>query len=291
MEDVRLMVNMRDPRGPDTTSSLQAARQALLSQTYDHQKYIDESNLTSVSEKARANYHNAQEISLENCARRLSSDWGTFCKGECGRESPKDTATARRFTHAGLLEHMEKVQAGKQYLLFRRLYSELEREQVRKKKLQSSHSRQVEALKKRKEMERRKIEEEMALDHTSSVVSTSLSEDKRMAEEWAELMLEEERKQQMQKAKETERYLTALKMRLREQVEMRKLVVPPLCSCAKTVWDANPNACANNCIFYRNPNGMCELNLWSKYCLFTFLFPFFFFMQQWQKLSQDYYSH
>ena len=289
MEDVKLMVNMKDPRGPDTTFSLQAARQALLSQTYDHQKYSDESSLRNVSEKAHAHYHSVREMSSENCARRLSShDSGTFCKPECGRDSSR--GTARRFTHAGLLEHMEKVQAGKQYLLFRRLYSELEREQVRKKKLQSSHSRQVEVLKKRKEMERRKVEEEMGSDHASSVVSTSLSEDKRMAEDWAELMLEEERKQQLQKAKETERYLAALKMRLREQVEMRKLVVPPLCSCAKTIWDANPNTCANNCIFYRNPNGRCKL-VGYRLIFLHFSFAFFPFMQQWQKLSQDCYSH
>lgn len=153
------------------------------------------------------------------------------------------------------MEHRERIQAGKQYLVFRRLYSELEREQVRKKKMQESHSRHVKAIKRKKEADRRRVEEEVDTLETSSMISTSVSEEKRMATEWAELMLLEERKQELQKAKETERFMAALKIRLRELVELKKVEVPPLCSCAKTLWDTNPSTCANNCVFYRNTKG------------------------------------
>lgn len=175
----------------------------------------------------------------------------------CGRArcSPEPQQASRKFTAPGQVEHMERIQAGKQYLVFRRLYSELEREQVRKKKTQETHSRHVKALKKRKEANRRKVEEATNSMESGSIISTSVSEEKQMAVEWAELMLLEERKQELQKAKETERYMAALRMRLKELVALKKLEIPPLCSCGETVWDTNPKTCANNCIFYRNPKG------------------------------------
>ena len=39
----------------------------------------------------------------------------------------------------------------------------------------------------------------------------------------------------------------------------------PLCSCGATIWDTNPNTCANNCIFYKNPKGVITLNI--KICV------------------------
>ena len=160
------------------------------------------------------------------------------------------------FIAPGQVEHMERVQAGKQYLVSRRLFSDLEREKARKTKKQKSHSRRVKALKRKKEARRKRIEREANLMVDScSMVSTSLSEEKQLATEWAELMMQEEQKQELQKAKEMERYTIALRVQLQELVATRKVEIPPLCSCGETVWDTNPKTCANNCIYYRNPKG------------------------------------
>ena len=163
--------------------------------------------------------------------------------------------TAKRFTAPGQVEHMEKLQAGRQYLVLRRLYSNLEREQVQKKKMRDSHLHKVKIMKKHKEAQRRKMEGEVNCVESPSIMSTSLSEDKRIAMEWEELMLLEEQKQQEQKAKETDRYAVALKIRLKELMNVKHPHLPPLCSCGKTLWDTNPDTCANNCIFYKNPKG------------------------------------
>jgi len=53
----------------------------------------------------------------------------------------------------------------------------------------------------------------------------------------------------------TLRYIQALHQQLRERVEQKCCSVPPLCSCGDTIWDTNPNTCANNCVFYKNPKG------------------------------------
>jgi hypothetical protein len=191
----------------------------------------------------------------EICYRRLSTEDVTDDKARLNEEVCSPRCTLKKFTAPGQVEHMERIQAGKQYLVFRRLYSELEREKVRKKNSQNSHSRRVKALKKKKEARRRRIEEEARSMDSSSIISTSISEEKRMAADWAELMAQEGQKQEQQKARETERFVTALRVQLRELMAKKKLEVPPLCSCGETVWDTNPKTCANNCIFYRNPKG------------------------------------
>lgn len=238
------------------SSALQAARNALLSQRKEREEG-DEGISVSQPRQDHTGYQAVEQLSPELCTRRLTSDPSSsstvsMCHHRIGGKRTPSTEMVRIFAPAGQVEHMERVQAGKQYLMFRRLYSDLEREQVRKKKLQGSHSHQVRAMKRMKEEERQRIEAEV---DSSSVISTSISEDRQKAEEWAELVSLEEQKQQLQRAKEMERYVAALKVRLREQVEAKKVVVPPLCSCARTVWDTNPMTCANNCIFYRNTKG------------------------------------
>lgn len=56
------------------------------------------------------------------------------------------------------------------------------------------------------------------------------------------------------------RYVGALRRNLREKIAKRGIQLPPLCCCGETVWDSNPDTCANNCIFYKNPKGtaLCQ---------------------------------
>lgn len=55
-----------------------------------------------------------------------------------------------------------------------------------------------------------------------------------------------------------ERYIGALKVNLMEKLQTRNTVLPPLCSCGPTIWDANPDTCANNCVFYKNPRAYAK---------------------------------
>ena len=165
-------------------------------------------------------------------------------------------STLRKFTAPGQLEHAQKKQAAQQYHVFRKYYSDLERAQARQKQLKLTHSQRVEKLKKRKEANRRVIEDEAVVNDSCSFISTEAAEDQRLAAEWAELVATESRRQEEQKSQEMERYIQALKARLKEQLESRKLDVPPLCACGLELWDTNPDTCANNCIFYKNPKGI-----------------------------------
>lgn len=265
VEDVKVIASGKDSHFSQHQSTrgssalaLQTARNTLLSQSCIHPDISNQQqaeSLTSPSQKSHnKSYQAVEQLSSEACTSRLSI--GPLDKSRGGsRHSKSPKGTVRKFTAPGQLKHMEQIQAGKQYQVFRKLYSDLEREQVRKKKLQSSHSHQVDAIRRKKEEERRRIEEEVNSVHSSSFISTSTSEDKQMAAEWAELMLLEERKHQLQRAKEMERYMAALKVRLKEQMEMKKIDIPPLCLCGKTLWDTNPKTCANNCVFYRNTKG------------------------------------
>ena len=269
VEDVKVMSGWRESKlshhqNPFDSSPLQAARNALLSesralssQSPSQQRDGMNTSMNS-SQKLNESYHDVKQLSSDDCTRRQTID--RICKRSVeyvggGCIKPSGSRMLLKYTAPGQVEHMDRIHAGKQYLVFRRLYSDLEREQVRKKQKQKTHSRQVEAMKRKKEAERRRIEDEIDSVHSSSIISTSTTEDRELAEEWAELMHQEERKRQAQKAKELDRYTTALKLKLREQIERKKLDLPPLCSCAETLWDTNPETCANNCIFYRNSKG------------------------------------
>lgn len=243
------------------SSAAQTARNALLSQSHAHCRSSPDKDISVTSEAKtppgkKVHYQDVRPLSADACTRRLSASGSASGRGkDCSEDAKSAMWMAKQFTAPGQVEHMEKVQAGRQYLILRKLYSDLEREQVRKKKIQESHLHKVRIMKKHKEAQRRKMEGGVNCLESSSVISTSLSEDKRMAIEWEELMLLEERKQQEQKARETERYVTALKARLKELVNVKHPHLPPLCCCGKTLWDTNPNTCANNCIFYKNPKG------------------------------------
>ena len=162
----------------------------------------------------------------------------------------------KRFANPGHLELVKKKQAALQYLLFRRLYSDIEREQARQKHRQQTQAQKVEQLKKQKEATRRLVEDEVNTFDSSSTASSETTEDRERAREWTELMILEERKQRLQKSRESERYTEALKARLKEKLKTKDSALLPLCSCETTLWDADPSTCANNCPFYRNPKGV-----------------------------------
>ena len=249
--------------------SLQTARRALLSHCSEPPQVCCNSSKPELSSCEYLphrtacddwNYQDVEQISLRTHTQSFSyaslashASTPLACQS---LSSPLPQDDARVFMPAGELEHMQKKQAGKQFLLSKRLYSEFEREQARRKKWQSGHVRQMQLVKNRKEFERRIVEEELGVGvDLASTISTNTLEDRLHAIEWEELVLLEERQQKHRKAKETERYVVALRTRLREQMERSKMSLPSLCLCGTTVWDTDPNTCANNCVFYKNNKG------------------------------------
>lgn len=77
----------------------------------------------------------------------------------------------------------------------------------------------------------------------------------KMSEMLAQLQLEEvkgAREKQQQKEKEYQRYVEALRAQIQEKMQLYNITLPPLCCCGPDFWDAHPDTCANNCIFYKN---------------------------------------
>lgn len=44
-------------------------------------------------------------------------------------------------------------------------------------------------------------------------------------------------------------------MRMQDKLKELNVELPLLCSCHGSALDADPERCANNCIFYKNPKG------------------------------------
>ena len=51
------------------------------------------------------------------------------------------------------------------------------------------------------------------------------------------------------------RYVEALRAQIQEKMQLYNITLPPLCCCGPDFWDAHPDTCANNCIFYKNHKG------------------------------------
>ena len=116
----------------------------------------------------------------------------------------------------------------------------------------------MEALKVEKEVERLEVEQQEV---------NKLKMQRVRKEEESFLKAQKEKKKEMdlvrrqkklQKERETERYIEALQAVLRDKAQSRNIVLPPLCSCGLTIWDTNPDTCANNCVFYKNPKAYAK---------------------------------
>ncbi|XP_039769444.1 coiled-coil domain-containing protein 15 isoform X2 [Ornithorhynchus anatinus] len=142
-----------------------------------------------------------------------------------------------------------KNERQKQFLQYRRLFMGLEREQVKERQRLKEHQRKSEKIKKQKE-QWRQMEEQR-------IPGTHRREDQRAGEEacetMAQLRLEETRgTRKQQKDREYRRYVDALRAQMQERIRLYNVTLPPMCCCGSDFWDAHPDTCANNCIFYRN---------------------------------------
>ncbi|XP_017898975.1 PREDICTED: coiled-coil domain-containing protein 15 isoform X4 [Capra hircus] len=152
---------------------------------------------------------------------------------------------------SGVSQEEDKKERQKQYLRYRRLFMDIEREQVKEQQRQKEHKKKIEKIKKKKEQQRY-AEEQRILRMNSHEEPCS---GEKISEMLAQLQLEEmkgAREKQQQKEKEYQRYVEALRAQIQEKMQLYNITLPPLCCCGPDFWDAHPDTCANNCIFYKN---------------------------------------
>ncbi|XP_075822470.1 coiled-coil domain-containing protein 15 isoform X5 [Microtus pennsylvanicus] len=152
---------------------------------------------------------------------------------------------------SGVDQEEDKKERQKQYLRHRRLFMDIEREQVKEQNRQREQKKRIEKIKRRKEQQRHAEEQRLLRAHCPE---DPCSEQK-ISDVLAQLQLEEmegAREKQHQREKEYVRYVEALRAQVQEKMKLYNITLPPLCCCGPDFWDAHPDTCANNCIFYKN---------------------------------------
>nr|XP_035120873.2 coiled-coil domain-containing protein 15 isoform X8 [Callithrix jacchus] len=152
---------------------------------------------------------------------------------------------------SGIDKEEDKKERQKQYLRHRRLFMDIEREQVKEQQRQKVQKMKIEKIKKKREQERYAEEQRILRMNFNE----ELYSGEKMSEILAQLQLEENkgaREKQQQREKEYLRYVEALRAQIQEKMQLYNITLPPLCCCGPDFWDAHPDTCANNCIFYKN---------------------------------------
>ncbi|KYO35815.1 coiled-coil domain-containing protein 15 [Alligator mississippiensis] len=144
-----------------------------------------------------------------------------------------------------------KKQRQNQYLRYRRLFMDIEREQVKEQQRLKEQQKKIAKIKREKEHQRHV--EEKRIQEMAFWQDSCPSE--RACEILAQLKLEEQsvkNKKKHQQNKEYVRYIEALRAQMREKMKLYNIDLPPLCCCGSDFWDCHPDTCANNCMFYKN---------------------------------------
>nr|XP_045001040.1 coiled-coil domain-containing protein 15 isoform X2 [Jaculus jaculus] len=152
---------------------------------------------------------------------------------------------------SGVDQEEDKKERQKQYLRHRRLFMDIEREQAKEQQRQREQKKKVEKIKKKKEQQRYAEEQKMLRMNSHEVPYSG----EKMSDILAQLQLDElqgARAKQQQKEKEYVRYVEALRAQVQKKMKLYNIILPPLCCCGPDFWDAHPDTCANNCIFYKN---------------------------------------
>lgn len=174
-----------------------------------------------------------------------------FKKDLCSPESPRRLRPRSRappVLWAGADQEETKKQRQNEFLRSRRLFMDLERQQVKEQQRQQRIAR----IKGTKETQRRAAERRMREAAEQRDPSPG---EQGACETLAQLNLEERRARKVkekQRNKEHKRYVEALRAQTREKIQLHNIHLPPLCSCGADFWDSHPDTCANNCVFYKN---------------------------------------
>lgn len=154
-----------------------------------------------------------------------------------------------------------KRQGQSQFLMYRRLFMDIEREQVKEHQRHRKHLRRIGRIKAEKEQKR--LEEERKLERLRQLEEDRLEMAERKFLILERLRLEEraevlEKKERAKKDKEATRYIEALRAQMKERIVLENTELPPLCCCGDRFWDSHPDTCANNCVFYNNPKAYVQ---------------------------------
>ncbi|XP_059873710.1 coiled-coil domain-containing protein 15 isoform X1 [Delphinus delphis] len=149
---------------------------------------------------------------------------------------------------SGVSQEEDKKERQKQYLRYRRLFMDIEREQVKEQQRQKEQRKKIEKIKKKKEQQRYAEEQRILRMNFHEEPYSG----EKMSEMLAQLQLEEGAREKQQKEKEHQRYVEALRAQIQEKMQLYNITLPALCCCGPDFWDAHPDTCANNCIFYKN---------------------------------------
>ena len=158
--------------------------------------------------------------------------------------------------YTGVQSEEEKRRQKNEHATYRRLFMDIEREQVKENIRRQEHRKRILRLKKDKE-EERKLQETAAKEliepRDPLTGESSLEVLVREIEEHKFVRQKvHENEQRIKKQREMERFVEALKHQLKEKTGIKGKRLPALCCCGETLWETNPDTCANNCVFYRN---------------------------------------
>ncbi|XP_076017517.1 coiled-coil domain-containing protein 15 [Genypterus blacodes] len=148
------------------------------------------------------------------------------------------------------------------FLMHRRHFMNMEREQVKENKCHRKHLKRTARIKGEKEQIRQKEEKKLEGLYQSTEARRKIEERELLIlerlrveeeEEEEEKAEEQQRPNKTDKEKEAVRLMMALRAQIKMRVSLEKLDLPPLCYCASSFWDSHPDTCANNCTFHNNP--------------------------------------
>ncbi|MEE6484542.1 hypothetical protein FKM82_013903 [Ascaphus truei] len=152
----------------------------------------------------------------------------------------------------GVDEEENKKQRQNQYLMYRRLFMDIERGQVKEMRRQKEHEKKISKIKGEKESQRQ-MEEQRLREVTRQEKLYSCEREPEMSIHIQESEHGKENIERTQKSKEYIRYVEALRAQMKDKIILHNIELPPLCCCGSDFWDAHPDTCANNCVFYKNP--------------------------------------
>ncbi|XP_077105634.1 coiled-coil domain-containing protein 15 isoform X2 [Ranitomeya variabilis] len=148
----------------------------------------------------------------------------------------------------GVDEEEERKQRQSQYLMYRRLFMDIEREQVKETRRQKEHERKISKMKHEREVERLMEEQRLRVSAFPHIQRRSSESEETKQEATAEV-----ERERVQKSKDCNRYIEALRAQMKDKLLFHNIELPPLCCCGSDFWDSHPDTCANNCVFYKNP--------------------------------------
>ncbi|XP_016310319.1 coiled-coil domain-containing protein 15 isoform X1 [Sinocyclocheilus anshuiensis] len=157
-------------------------------------------------------------------------------------------------------DHQEELkrQRQSQFLMYRRHFMDIEREQVKEHRRHRKHLKRTASIKNEKEQLRKAEEKKMERQRQQEEERKDMAEREYLILEQLRLDEEEaaekvERREKTKSIKESKRYIEAMQALMKKKLEKDNVELPPLCCCGDTFWDSHPDTCANNCIFYNNP--------------------------------------